>query len=169
MTFKSLIIQGAAISLAYNCWCHLFPEIMTGLSKEVAGLFSDQMVQGSWSALKDSTNYLWPFGPCCGLILLTKIHFNNSNTTISKAKCICSHSLKTGGKRSKFPQWCSGQRQHTGQYINEAVQTPQVAIFSIALYPGSAVVQGALRWQGSSLSKVNHPDSCSACPVVYKK
>lgn len=73
---------------------------------------------------------------------------------------------------SKFPnilEWHSGQWQHVGKYIDEVVQTPQVAIFSIALYPGSAVVQGEVWRQSHCLSKVNHPDSCSACPVVHKQ
>lgn len=68
-----------------------------------------------------------------------------------------------------FLQWRSGQWQHVTKYIYEVVQTPQVAIFSVALDPGSAVVQGEVRRQGCGLSKVNHPDPRSAGPVVHKQ
>lgn len=55
---------------------------------------------------------------------------------------------------------------HTRKCIDEVIQTPQISILSIALYPWSPVVHGEFWWQGCSLSKVDHPDTGPAGPVM---
>lgn len=58
---------------------------------------------------------------------------------------------------------------HTRKCIDEVIQTPQISILSIALYPWSPVVHREFWWQGCSLSKVDHPDTSPAGPVMYKQ
>lgn len=60
-------------------------------------------------------------------------------------------------------------REHAAEDVYEVVQSPQVAVLSVALHPCSPVVQSLRLWQGDRLPKVNHPHSGLPGGVVHKQ
>lgn len=53
--------------------------------------------------------------------------------------------------------------------VDQIVQTPEVAILTVALGPGQPVTERLVVRQGHCLAEVNHPDLGQAGVVVYKE